>query len=384
VVDFDVYNVPGIEGDTMSIWRNALPDLPLVYTPHNGGHWIVARAEDIEAFFRDVERISSSSILIPAHESKIKMLPSQSDPPDHAFYRKSVVSFFTAAAIDAREKDIRAFAIELTERIKPKGECDFIAEFANELPFIMFLRILDLPVEDRVQLRESTEKMVFSSDPHAKTEGFEELQSYLAARLEARRTSPVDDLMSSVVHAKLDGRSMTGDEALGLCTNLLLGSVDTVAGLLGHITRYLAQDPAQRQYIRENPDKLTRIVHELTRRFALVSTGRVVKVDHEYKGVPLKKGDMVLLPTMIHSADEKRFRCPREVDFARKMSPNLTFGSGIHTCIGNVLARAEIKIFLEEWLTRIPEFQMKPRFKQTGYSGAVNGFHELWLEWPQH
>jgi len=157
--------------------------------------------------------------VIPAHESKIKMLPSQSDPPDHTFYRKSVVNFFTAGAISARENDIRAFAIELTEHLKPKGECDFIAEFANELPFIMFLRILDLPVEDRVQLRESTGKMVFSSDPHAKTEGFEELQSYLAARLETRRTSPVNDLMSSVVHAKFDGRSMTSDEALGRQTD---------------------------------------------------------------------------------------------------------------------------------------------------------------------
>jgi len=93
---------------------------------------------------------------------------------------------------------------------------------------------------------------------------------------------------------------------------------------------------------------------------------------------------MVLLPTMIHSADEKRFKCPYEVDFERKMSANLTFGSGIHTCIGNVLARAEIKIFLEEWLTRIPEFQMKVGLKRTGYSGAVNGFHELWLEWTRH
>lgn len=381
VVDFDLYQVPGVAGDTQLAWKNSLPEGPIVYTPRNGGHWVFTRAEDIEIMLRDSNRVSNSSILIPPPQSTIKVLPEQSDPPDHDFYRGSIAGFFTANQVSKREAEIRALTIELIEGLKPCGECDFIAEFASELPIVMFLRIMGLSIEHRGALRASAVKMVRGADAQAKTEGFQELQSYIAARIEERQRSPKEDIISHVLSTQVDGRKMTYEEALGLCSALLLGGLDTLASLLGLIGRYLAENPDQRRYIRANPAAMPRVVQELTRRFALVSVTRVIKVDQEYKGVRLKQGDLVLLPTMLHSMDEARFSCPFAVDFERKNTPNVTFGSGIHTCLGNVLARTEIRIFLEEWLPRIPEFWLKPDRELVVYSGPITGFHELWLQW---
>ena len=383
VVDFDFYDIPDIGGDPQLTWKAALPDVPIVYTPRNGGHWVFTHAEDIEAAFRNFEQLSNSSIIIPAHESPIKMLPDQSDPPDHGFYRQSVESFFSASAIAARENEIREFAIELIETLKPRGECDFIEEFANQLPIVMFLRIMGLPVEDREPLREAATKMVRGSDAQTKTDGFEGLLNYLAERIAERQISPCDDIISSLLSTNIDGRQMVRNEALGICGDLLLGGLDTVASLLGLIARFLAENPDQRRFIRANPAQMPRIVQELTRRFAIVSTGRVVKRDHDFKGVRLKQGDLVLLPTVLYGMDEMLFACPHAVDFERKMTPNITFGSGIHTCLGNVLARAEIRIFVEEWLARIPEFSRKPDCELVLFSGPVTALQELWLQWPK-
>lgn len=382
VVDFDLYEVHGVAGDTQRAWRDALPDRPLVYTPRNGGHWVFTRAEDIEVMLRDTNRTCNSSVLIPPPEGAIKVLPEQSDPPDHNFYRSSIAGFFTASEVAKREGEMRALTVELIDRMKSKGRCDFIAEFASELPIVMFLRIMGLSIEHRAALRASAVKMVRGANAQAKTEGFQELQSYIAARIAERQAAPVEDIISRVLSTEVDGRKMTYDEVLGLCSALLLGGLDTLASLLGLIGRYLAVNPAQRRYIRANPADMPRIVQELTRRFALVSVTRVIKVDQDYKGVRLKQGDLVLLPTMLHSLDETRFACPVAVNFERKNTPNITFGSGIHTCIGNVLARTEIRIFLEEWLTRIPEFRLAPDRELVVYSGPITGFHELWLEWP--
>jgi len=383
VVDFDFYNIPGIEGNVQNAWKSALPDLPIIYTPRNTGHWVFTRAEDIERMLRDSERLCNTSILIPPPQGDIKVLPEQSDPPDHAFYRGSVAKFFTADLVAKREEEIRALTVELIEGLKPRGECEFIRDFAGELPIVVFLKIMALPLEHRAALRASAVKMVRGSDAQAKTEGFLELQTYIAECIKERRASPREDIISNVVVTNTNGRQMQYDEALGLCSALLLGGLDTLASMVGLISRHLAESPEDRRFIRENRSEMPRIVQELTRRFALVSVTRVVKVDQEYKGVRLKKGDLVLLPTMLHSMDERRFGCPTRVDYERKNAPNATFGSGIHTCIGNVLARAEIKIFLEEWLMRIPEFSLKAGHKPLAYSGPISGLHELWLEWPK-
>lgn len=386
VVDIDFYNIPGISEDVQAAWQNAIPDLPIAYTPRNGGHWILTHGDDVDLFLRDFRRTTSSNIMIPAPEGGPKILPAVSDPPDHGFYRQSIASFFTGTEIAKREDEIRSVTVELIEGFRPRGQCEFIGEFANELPIVMFLHFMNLPIGQREALRQSTVKAVRGATVKDKTDGYAELQTYMVERIEERQAAPRNDMISHILATTIDGRAMTYDEALGIGSALLLGGLDTLASLLGLIGRHLAENHADRNYIRkhilEHGERMPRILQELTRRFAPVSVTRTIRMDQDFKGVALKKGDLVLCPTMLHSMDESRFECPSAIDFDRKVLPNLTFGSGIHTCVGNILARTEIQIFLEEWLSRIPEFALKPGHEVVIESGPVSAVRELWLEWP--
>lgn len=382
VADFDFYNIPGIGEDAQMAWRKALPDQPIAYTPRYGGHWVFSRGEDIDRMLSDYSLVYNGEILIPPPGGDVKVLPEQSDRPDHTFYRGSIASFFTLPEIMKREKEVRAVTVELIDNFTGRGECEFISEFSNELPIIMFLKMMDLPIEDRGPLRDAAVATTRGANAEEKTAGYLALQQYIAKCIEERKDNPRQDIISSVVNYEADGRKMQYNEALGLCSAMLLGGLDTLASLLGLIGRFLAENPDKRQYIRDNPDKMPRILQELTRRFAVVAVTRVSKADQDYRGVRFRKGDLFLLPTMMHSIDPELFENPYDVDFERKLQPNVTFGSGIHTCVGNILARLELQVFLQEWLTRIPEFRVKPGTKTVAASGPVATLHELWLEWP--
>lgn len=382
VVDFDFYAIPGIAEDAQLAWKRALPAQPIAFTPRHGGHWVFSRGEDIDQLLRDYDLTTNSAILIPPPGGDVKVLPEQSDRPDHTFYRQAIAGFFTQEQINRREDEVRAVTRSLIDGFIGRGECEFVSEFSNELPIIMFLKMMSLPIEDRGPLREAAVATTRGSDAQAKTEGYLALQDYIVRCIREREAKPRDDVISHVVNFEVDGRKMKYEEALGLCSAMLLGGLDTLASLLGLIGRFLAENPDQRRYIREHPDKMQSIVQELTRRFAVVSVTRVSRSDQEYRGVQFRKGDLFLLPTMMHSMDPEQFENPFEVNFERKLQRNVTFGAGIHTCVGNILARLELRVFLEEWLGRIPEFRIKPGTQVLASSGPVCTLHELWLEWP--
>ena len=130
-----------------------------------------------------------------------------------------------------------------------------------------------------------------------------------------------------------------------------------------------------------DPGLIPKAVEELMRRYAIATAGRILVQDHDYKGVVMKAGDMVIMPTVAVSFDESRFDDPLKVDFTRNASGHAAFSRGVHTCVGSMLARTELRIFMEEWLARIPEFRVKPGFELQISSGTVSGIRKLPLEW---
>jgi len=379
VVDLDIYNLPLDGEDVQLAWRKFQGRGPLVYSPYNGGHWVPTTAEDISVLFRDTERLSNASISIPAHDGP-RFVPSESDPPDLMEYRRNVVPHFSPAAIAKLEPDIRALAIELIEGLRPRGECEFVSEFAHQLPVIVFLRMMGLPLADKNPLVGFTEIMARSPDPQQKHVAYGNVVSYVDGWIRKRRAEPGDDLITHMTRAQIRGQPYPDHDVLSSCVLLLLGGLDTVASMLGFIAAFLAREPQQRRYIREHPDELFGISEELIRRFAVANLGRVVAMDFTYKGVTLRKGDRLLLSSCLHNIDESRFVNAAHVDFHRKPQ-HISFGSGAHACIGAFLARTEIKIFLQEWLTRIPDFALSAHKPQVARSGSVNGMESLRLTW---
>jgi cytochrome P450 len=162
---------------------------------------------------------------------------------------------------------------------------------------------------------------------------------------------------------------------------LLAGGLDTVAGMMSFIMIFLSGHEAHRARLIADPAIIPTAVEELMRRHQTANIARVVTHDIVYKGVAMQAGDMVLTPTSMAGLDDRRYANPYEVDFDRADKKSLVFGRGPHQCIGAFLARTEIRVFLAEWLRRIPNFAIKPGEKPVVVPGRGNSVHYLPLVW---
>jgi cytochrome P450 len=384
VVDVDMYDIPGGREDAQGAWRELRTRGPLSWSPRNGGHWIATTGDAVFELLRDAKHFSSEYVAIPKIEGKIRMAPIEMDPPEHAAYRKTIMPLFTSDAVDALGEQARALCVELIEEFRGSGQCEFIQDFAFKFPLGIFLKMMGLPDEDRMYLRDLVERFVTSPDLDVKIAMEAELHAYIDRALDARVASPRDDATTMILNATFEGRPYTRDEMKGTIILLLFAGLDTVAGFLSFITLHLAQRPDHAAYIRTqigDETAMHNVAQELLRRFAIANLGRIMGVDYEYHGVQMKKGDMVLLPTSIFNMDPERIGNPDAVDFQRASTRHVTFGSGPHTCAGALLARKEIRIFLEEWLARIPEFRLDPAHPPVARALPLNQVMTLPLRW---
>lgn len=379
VVDFDVYNPPNAQDDYhlafYALYEQGVPEI--FWTPQRGGHWVATRGEDIYHIFKDYEHFSSEWTTVP-HEEHSLLPPLNFNPPDHAKYRNLIAPAFTPQAVGSLEEQARELTLTLLDGFYARGECEFVSEFAQHLPIGIFMSMVNLPLEDRPYLLGLANKMVRPFSHDVKVDTIAKIFKYVGAKIEERRADPGDDLISRIIR---DGKDLTNEEICGLCSLVLLGGLDTVASALGFVAHFLARNPGHRQQLIDHPELATRAADEFLRRFPVVNQGRVVAADFVYKGVTMKKGDMIMMPTALHGLDDRCFERPLEVDFERPSRIFSTFGNGVHRCPGSFLARVEMKVFMIEWLKRIPDFRIK-QGETVGVSGGVNGcLHFLPLEW---
>ena len=388
VVDFDLYAVEGAEEDVQLAYHAFQQNCPdIFWTPLNGGHWVATRAEDIETMQRDYARFSHRRIVLPkAPEYMPRQLPLEFDPPYHTQIRKPLTGALLPKVVNALEDKVRALTIDLIEAFKARGECEFVTEFAQQLPIQIFLDLVDLPREDRHKLLPLTEEAVRGRTAEVKMGAQMAVFGYIGATVAERRANPGDDLLSPLVNAVVDGDKISEFEATAYATLVLFGGLDTVAAMLSFVTRFLALNPGHRKQLIDNLDDdayMRNAIEELLRRHGIANTAREITGDFEYKGVHFKQGEMILPPNLLFGLDERKVDNPLTVDFERPAPiRHATFGNGPHTCPGAVLARRELRIFLEEWLRRIPIFSIKQGTKPVLVTGMVNGVLKLELAWP--
>jgi len=382
VVDADIYALPGREDDPQLAWKALARPEGLVWSTRNGGHWIATSGTLIWELLGDTERLSARELTVPPGINLYPMIPNQSDEPEHRYYRKAILPFFLPRQIKALQASVRALAVELIEGFRPRGRCEFMGEFARHLPMLIFLRLVDLPADDREWLIARADLMVRSNDHEARTEAQRDVETYLGRWIEQRRAEPGEDMLSAIVHATVGDRPMTADEVMGESMDVLFGGLDTVASMLGFVMRFLARHPAQRRQLIEEPALIPIAIEEMLRRFAVASVARRVTADISHQGITMRAGDMVVLPTCLHGIDEALWDGPLDIDFRRPRRTHATFGTGVHTCPGAPLARSEIAIVLEEWLARIPDFTVAADDRGEGLTGSVNALSSLTLEWP--
>ncbi|MGE0387040.1 MAG: cytochrome P450 [Gammaproteobacteria bacterium] len=386
VVPFDYMNPPGPPNDPHRAWMRLHDGPDIIYTPYNGGHWLPTRAEDIQEVFRHTERFGGYPNTIPK-ELGSREYPA---PPlgvnsaaEHAPFRRVMAARLSPRVVASMEDFIRRLAIDLIERFRARGRCEFVSEFAARYPIEIFLGLIGVPLEQRDVLVPLAETRMRDPDFNAQLGAIEKLFGFIHEVFEERRARPGEDLFSAIVHMDVDGRPISHSELMGMGLTILLGGLDTVMSALSFMTRFLAENPAHRRQLLEDPALIPAARDEMLRRFAAPNLTRCVQYDFNYKGVPFRKGDMVLVATCLQGLDARRFPDPLRVDFHRAddLQYFSTFGGGIHRCVGVYLASAELRIFLEEWLRRIPDFAIEPGSEVQACSGSVMCVTRLPLAW---
>jgi cytochrome P450 len=306
------------------------------------------------------------------------------DPPEHGKWRILISPAFSPKAMQAAEDMVRKFATDLIESFAERGECEFVSEFTSVLPIVVFLTLMELPLEDREQLLPHAAAIVRSPDP-TKIHGARlALKDYIEQAVADRERSPREDLITKIINSKVNGEQIPHDMAVGMLALLLSGGLDTVKNLMGFSCHSLAKDPDLQRRLREEPAIIPHAIEELCRRHGVSATARLVTRDCELGGVALKAGDQIQQFSFLVGLDDATVADPMKIDFDRpKPIPHATFGNGPHRCPGSILAKKELQVWLEEWFRRIPEFRVKPGTVPKQDAGMVNNFSELWLSWDK-
>ena len=381
VRDFDYRDFPGHDRDVHLAWKQLHDGPDLFWSPRHGGYWVATRADDIDVMQTDHERFSYRHITVPPQKEFPPLAPLEFDPPAHGPLRAIVSPAFGPKPMQAIEADLRKLSTELLDRIQPQHACEFVDAYAKRLPIVTFLRLVDLPLSDREHLLKLTEMSVRPRSDTDTHQAFMGLHAYTQKWIRERRAQPGSDLFSKIVNATIGNQPLTDEQTAGMLSNVIFGGLDTVAAALSFTARCLAENPDVRAELRADKALIPAAIEEFLRRFGIPNTGREITHDFDYKGVPLRAGDMILLPKTLHGLDERRYPQPLQLNFHRARNLHAAFGSGPHRCPGSFLARMELKIFLEQWLERIPDFHIPPGQQPRTSSGPVNGVLYLPLAW---
>lgn len=381
VIDFDVYDPPGGHADLHSAWRRLQDGPDIVWAPYHGGYWIPTRWADIDHIQRTYDPFSMKDVTMPSGTRPTRLLPLEADPPEHGPFRAILNPWFAPKRIADLKDFTRELAIRLTDELKPRGECEFMSEFALLLPIAIFMKLTNLPMDDRLMLLRYAQ-MSTRGSAGERGEAMKLMMAYLMPVIAARRAAPGDDVLSAVIHANTHDGAINDADMISMLLVILFGGLDTVASTLGFIAHFLAGSPTHRHQLIEKPALADHAVEELMRRFSPSNTARTLTRDFEYRGIQFRKDDKVYVAPVLAGMDERRYPNAMQIDFERKDVAHASFGAGAHRCPGALLAKLEIKVFLQEWLQRIPQFSVKSGEKVVFGAGQVNCVERLVLAWP--
>lgn len=312
------------------------------------------------------------------------------DPPDHTRLRSLVNSAFTPGVIHSMQSHIENIADELIgkmeERLNQGETVDLISEFAFPLPVIVIAELLGVPPENRAQFKkwstDITTSFSGSLRPMKMAKSFMSIHSlrlYLKIRIEEKRFDPGDDLISNLVRAQAEGYDkLSNEELLANTVLILIAGHETTVNLIGNGVYNLLSHPNELDKIKGDPEKIPNAVEEILRFDPPVQiVRRLALEDTELGGKQIKEGDVLTVLTSACNRDPSINEDPATFNIEREHIKHLTFGAGIHYCLGAELARTEGRIALGELFSRIPDLRLAEQ--QLKFKGpfSLRGFKEL-------
>ena len=381
--DFDAITA---RGDDPFVAVASLHDEPPVIwmTEANFGRpgWVLTRNDVITEAFIDYEHFSSErpGMIADMLGEPVRLNPIEIDPPRHFHYRRVLNPFFTPKAVKGFDDPVRLVCRELIAKFRDRGECEFVDEFAVPFPSYIFLDLMGMPRDRLDEFIGWQNDLMRAADPMARVAAARSIYAYLKQHMAAQQANPTNELLRGMVTAQIEGRPIDYYELMGMFYVLYVGGLDTVYSTIGWIMNHIATHPELQDRLRKDPALLPQAIEEFCRAFSVVVTHRQVAKDFVFHGVPMKKGDEVNLPIMLANRDPLAHANPHVVDIDRKPR-HITFGTGTHNCIGLHLAKREMRIVLEEFLSSFDNIRIKPGETPRYHTGRTFGFDYLPLAW---
>lgn len=388
---------------------HALREEHPVYKDPVSGNYVLTRYEDVRKAVMNNKTLSCKTGVIQTRKSSVSdqvdkifretgYLPMDTlvtnDPPSHKMYRTLVDKAFTRAKVQGLEPQIEISTNELIDKFIDKPEVEFFDEFAMRLPLTVFTDILGVTDKDLDKFKRWNDLSLESSNPALDPQReleivpvVTELHRYLAKNVERVRAAPDDSLLSTIVHADVDGRTLDMRELISILFLLFLAGGETTANAIAGGMKILIERPELADEIREDDAKLDAFVEETLRIMAPATVMfRRVTEDMEIGGVAIPEGAIIETRFGAANLDPTVFPDPETLDLDRaNMSKHLTFGAGIHMCIGNQLARGEMRIAFKALVTRMKNFRASRGEDSYDYTTTyvAFGLKQLWMSFDK-
>ena len=379
-----------IERNPYETWRRLRDEAP-VYRNDKHDFYALTRFADVEAAHRDPQTFSSArgtvlEIMGPDLSRTGQMI--FLDPPEHTSLRQLVSRAFTPRRVSALEARVRELCGELLDPFVGASEFDYVQDFGDHLPSMVISSLLGLPREDQREVRHIVDGM-FHIEPgvgivnDTAMNAAMEVSRYIAGEMEKRRDNPGDDLLTALVQAEIVDeqgltRRMTEPETVEFAILLFVAGTETVGRLLGWAAVVLDENADQRKELAADSSLLPKAVEELLRYEPPSGIqGRWTTRDVELHDTVIPKDSKVLLVTAAAGRDERAYPDPDRFDIHRSGQPHVSFGYGIHFCLGAALARLEGRIALEETLKRFPTWDVDQTRAQRLHTSTVRGYTKV-------
>jgi cytochrome P450 len=372
---------PEWSADPYSIQDDLRQRCPIAHTGRFGGGWLPTRYEDVAAIAYDTENFSSRSIIMSNFRPPLEMAPVgtsppiSSDPPFHHDARKLLLPAFTKAEVSRHEPATVALCHELIDAFAGRDVVDAARDYAQHIPMRVIAAMLGFPPEDGPRFREFVENTLegINLPPDERIARMDRLFDYLLEQIRDHVDHPRDDLTTFLVNAELYGRKLEREHVAGCMALLLIAGIDTTWSAIGAALWHLAGHTGDRRRLVADPGLLPTAMEEFLRVYAPVTMARLVKQDMNWHGVDMKADDWILLSFPAANRDPAQFDRAAEVVIDREVNRHAAFGLGIHRCVGSHLARMELRVALEVWLQRIPEFTLADPAAVTWSAGQIRG-----------
>jgi len=380
-MDFNPYS-RSLRDDPYPAYRQLQTETPVAYN-QRFDFWTLSRYDDVLAALKDWETFSSARGITLASFSGKKPMIILMDPPRQTALRKVLLRALTPRRVATLEPRLRGIARELIDGFAKRGRCEFVGGFAAPYPTRVIAELLGVDPEDRERFKEWSDAIMTSASPQAETleRAYAEIFAYFERAVAERRQHPGEDLVSALVAAADEEGGISEDELLGFCALLLIAGNETMANFLGNAMLTLHRWPDARRALRADAALLESGVDELLRFEPPVhELARTLTRDVELHGRRLPEGARVLLLLAAANRDPSHFADPDRLDLGRDPNPHLSFGFGVHFCLGASLARLEARVALAELLAALPDYRVASDSVRWFRTPSVRGPAELPLE----